>query len=274
VNADMKKSPLRTALVTLAVSLFVVNAGAQPTSELIQKLGDSGDFRVRVQAALELGKTHGTPSRLALEDALDDENAAVRAAAAAALKVMRDPAALPALQRHEEDASAAVRAQIKSSEEALAGGNAPRAAAKPDVLVQVGKIRSGAPTTSGQVLEDVARTSKQKLRELPGVAVMEESKESASRRDVPVVMVTGRVKQLEESREGSSVVYLASVEFVLHKMPGQSIKGVVSGSARASGAVAEMTNARAMADLRKSALDAAIDSAVRRAPQALRAAAQ
>jgi hypothetical protein len=125
------------------------------------------------------------------------------------------------------------------------------------------------------MLEDVARTSKQKLRELPGVAVVEEVKPpGVQRHDVPVVMVTGRVKQLEESREGSSVVYLASVEFVLHKMPGQSIKGVVSGSARASGSANEMGSPRAIADLRKSALDAAIDSAVRRAPQALRAAAQ
>jgi len=271
----MKMSHLRTALVTLALSLSVVRAGAQPTSELIQKLGDGADFRVRVQAALELGKTRGSSSRVALEEALDDENAAVRAAAAAALKVMHDPAALPALQRHDDDPSAAVRAQIKTSMEALSGGSAPHGAQKPDVIVQVGKIRSGASTTTGQVLEDVARTSKQKLRELPGVAVVDESKEPpTTRRDVPVVMVTGRVKQLEESREGSSVVYLASVEFVLHKMPGQSIKGVVSGSARASGSAGEMNSARAMADLRKSALDAAIDSAVRRAPQALRAAAQ
>jgi HEAT repeat protein len=274
VIANMKMSPLRTALVTLALCFSVAQAEAQPTSELIQKLGDGADFRVRVQAALELGKTHGAASRVALEGALDDENAAVRAAAAAALKVMHDAAALPALQRHADDASAAVRAQIKNSVEALAGGSAPPTAQKPEVIVQVGKIRSGA-STSGQVLEDVARTSKQKLRELPGVAVVDESKEApTSRRDVPVVMVTGRVKQLEESREGSSVVYLASVEFVLHKMPGQSIKGVVSGSARASGSAGEMSSARAMADLRKSALDAAIDSAVRRAPQALRAAAQ
>jgi hypothetical protein len=271
----MKMSPLHTALVTLALCFSVAQAGAQPTSELIQKLDDGADFRVRVQAALELGKTHGSAARVALEEALDDENAAVRAAAAAALKVMRDPAALPALQRHADDASAAVRAQIKSSMDALAGGSAPRPVQKPEVLVQVGKIRSGASATSGQVLEDVARTSKQKLRELPGIAVVEESKEQpTTRRDVPVVMVTGRVKQLEESREGTSVVYLASVEFVLHKMPGQSIKGVVSGSARASGSAGEMSSAQAKADLRKSALDAAIDSAVRRAPQALRAAAQ
>jgi plasmid stability protein len=271
----MKRSLARTALVTLALSVSVAVAGAQPTSDLIQKLDQGADFRVRVQAALELGKTRGAASRAALEAALDDENSAVRAAAAAGLKVMKDPAAIPALLRHDSDSSAAVRSQIKSSIEALSGGSAPKAVQKPDVFVQVGKIGSGATATSGQMLEDVARTSKQRLRELPGVAIVEELKTpQTQRRDVPVVMVTGRVKQLEESREGSSVVYLASVEFVLHKMPGQSIKGVVSGSARASGSAAEMGSARAKADLRKSALDAAIDSAVRRAPQALRAAAQ
>jgi HEAT repeats len=273
----MKKSLFRTALATLALTLSVVRAEAQPTSDLIQKLDQGTDFRVRVQAALELGKTHGEPSRLALEAALDDENAAVRAAAAAALKVMRDPTALAALYRHEGDASASVRAQIKSSIEALAGGTAPARAEqqKPDVVVQVGKMRSASTVTSGQILEDAAQTSRQKLRELPGVAVVDEGKEpGAGRRDVPVVMVTGRVKQLEQSREGTSVVYLASVEFVLHKMPGQSIKGVVSGSARASGSANEMGSPRAIADLRRSALEAAIDSAVRRAPQALRAAAK
>jgi hypothetical protein len=87
-------------------------------------------------------------------------------------------------------------------------------------------------------------------------------------------MVTGRLKQLEESREGTSIVYLASIEFVLHKMPGQTIKGVVSGSARASGSADEVATVQGLADLRRAALEAAIDGAMRRAPQALRAAAQ
>ncbi|HEX7671643.1 MAG TPA: hypothetical protein VF395_18750, partial [Polyangiaceae bacterium] len=119
------------------------------------------------------------------------------------------------------------------------------------------------------------RQSKQRLRELPGIAVFDEGKEPPlARRSLPVVMVTGRVKQLEQSREGTSVIYLASIEFVIHKMPGQTIKGVVSGSARASGSVEEMNTIGALADLQRSALEAAIDSAVRHAPQALRAAAQ
>src|SRR5262245_42335090 len=135
----MKRRFARSALVLLALC-FPVAAGAQPTSDLIQKLDQGADFRVRVQAALELGKTRGSASRAALEAALDDENSAVRAAAAAALKVMKDPSAIPALLKHDSDPSAAVRAQIKNSVEALSGGGAAPPVQKPEVLVQVGKI--------------------------------------------------------------------------------------------------------------------------------------
>jgi hypothetical protein len=230
-----------------------------------------------VQAALEIGKTKGRTSRLALEAALEDENAAVRAAAAAGLKVMGDAAAIPALERHNGDSSPPVRAQIKSSMDALRLGNdqsGGQGAGKTEVVVQVGKIRGGASVTTGAMLEDFARTSKLRLRELPGVAVFEEGKQPTGRRNIPVVMVTGSLKQLEQSRQGTNVTYLASVEFVLHKMPGQTIKGVVSGSARASSSVEEANTIAALADLQRSALEAAIDSAVRRAPEALRAAAQ
>jgi hypothetical protein len=57
-------------------------------------------------------------------------------------------------------------------------------------------------------------------------------------------------------------------------MPGQTIKSVVSGSARASGSASSISDRRAMADLRRTALEAAIESAVSRAPQALKAAVE
>lgn len=266
---------LRSALLALALAAVVQGAAAQPLGDLLQKVSSAPDFRVRVQAALELGKTKSRASRIALETALDDENAAVRAAAAAGLKVMRDPGAIAALEKHEGDSSPAVRAQIKNSIETLRLADGPgKVEEKPDLVVQVGKMRSSG-TASGGVLEDVARASKIRLRELPGVAVVDEGDEpTPARKHIPTVMVTGRVKQLEASRDGASMTYRASIEFVLHKMPGQTIKGVVTGSARASGAVSGEDSARSMADLRKSAIEAAVESAVRRAPQALRAAAQ
>lgn len=272
------KRLIGSALFLVALAAGSPSAGAQPLGDLIQKLSQGADFRVRVQAALEIGKTKGRTSRLALEAALDDENAAVRAAAAAGLRVMGDPAAIPALERHNGDSSPPVRAQIKTSTEALRLGSdstGSESAEKTDVLVQVGKIRGGASATTVAVLEDFARTSRQRLRELPGIAVFDEGKQpTGARRHIPIVMVTGSLKQLEQSRQGTSVTYLASVEFVLHKMPGQTIKGVVSGSARASSTVEEANTIAALADLQRSALEAAIDSAVRRAPEALRAAAQ
>ena len=168
-----------------------------------------------------------------------------------------------------------MRSQIKTTLTALRSGDSGngKASEKPEVFVQMGKIGSGAATT-GAMLDDVARTSREKLRELPGVAIVDEGADRPMRRDVPLVMVTGRVKKLEQSREGANVVCSAAIEFVLHKMPGQTIKGVVSGSARASGSADEIYDARTLADLKRSALEAAIDSAVRRAPPALRAAAQ
>jgi hypothetical protein len=265
------KRALGLGLLALLLSASTPALSAPPLSDLLQKLSRGPDFRVRVSAALQLGKTKSAIARSALETALDDENAAVRAAAAAALKVIGDPTAINALARHENDGSAAVRSQIKTSLAALKAGDSGSARAeKPEVQVQLGKIGSGAPT-SGAMLDDVARTSREKLRELPGVAIVDEDR---ARRDVPLVMVTGRVKKLEQSREGGTVVCSAAIEFVLHKMPGQTIKGVVSGSAKASGSVDEVYDARSLNDLKRSALEAAIDSAVKRAPPALRAAAQ
>jgi len=269
------KRTLRTALFAVALAALVNGASAQPLGDLLQKVSSAPDFRVRVQAALELGKTKGRAARIALESALDDENAAVRAAAAAGLKVMRDPQAIVALEKHETDSSPAVRAQIKNSIETLRLADSPgKAEEKPELVVQVGKMRSS--NANGAVEETVARASKIHLRELPGIAVVDEGDEpTPARRHIPTVMVTGRVKQLEASRDGASMTYRASIEFVLHKMPGQTIKGVVTGSARASGAVSSGEDgARSIADLRKSAIEAAVESAVRRAPQALRAAAQ
>jgi hypothetical protein len=273
------KHALGSALLVVALSLSTSPGSAQPLGDLVHKVSQGSDFRVRVQAALELGKTKGRVSRLALEAALDDENAAVRAAAAAGLKVMGDTQALAALVRHEGDSSPAVRAQIKNSEDSLRKADAPKPDVKTEVFVQLGKIRSGGAngTSGGTVLEDVARASKLRLRELPGIALVDDDYEppapskSKSKKGLPTVMLTGSVKRLEQSSDGSSMTYLASVEFVLHKMPGQTIKGVVSGSARASGSVGGQES---IADLRRSAIEAAVESAVRRAPQALRAAAQ
>ena len=107
--------PRRAALASLFL-LLASPALAQPAlDELIGQLRDSKDFRVRVQAALQLGKSIDPAAFAPLVAALDDDNASVRAAAVAALEQFGDARAIAPLKEHRLDRSAPVRKQIKAS---------------------------------------------------------------------------------------------------------------------------------------------------------------
>jgi hypothetical protein len=269
----------RRALLSLAVLLSVSSALATPgLDELVEQLKSASDFRVRVSAALQLGKSLTGDAAQPLEAALGDSNASVRAAAAAALKNLGDQAALPALKAHRSDRSEAVRAQvaaaIKSLEEERLTGP------KPKVLIKIGMMKNGSGVKSKKIESELADSSRRKLGELPGVRVLAadgsglattgQGKPSA----VPMVMVTGNVSELKALREGRSIIYSASVEYVLHSMPEQAIAAKVSGRASATATERDAEDASVLAEIRRSVLEAAIASAVRRAPPALQAAAR
>ncbi len=263
--------PRRTALVSL-ISLVAAPVLGKPGNleELIGQLRDGKDFRVRVQAALQLGKSMSPDAFSPLVGALDDDNASVRAAAVAALESLGDTRAIEPLKEHRLDRSEAVRKQIKST---LAELEAQAQQTKPKVLVKLGSMRNSSGVKSKRVESDLAQASRQKLNELPGVKVLLEGDDGTGKK-TPVVMVTGSVEQLKASREGSSIVYTAKVEYILHSMPEQSIAAKVSGSASAQASEQEANDQTRSAQLRKEVLEAAIASALRRAPPALIAAAR
>jgi len=270
----------RRALLTLALLCTVSSALATPgLDELVEQLKNASDFRVRVSAALQLGKSLTGDAARPLEAALDDSNASVRAAAAAALKNLGDQAALVALKAHRSDKSEAVRAQvaaaIKSLEEERITGS------KPKVLIKLGIMKNGSGVKSKKIESELADSSRRKLAELPGVRVLaadgsgpssEPSSGMPSR--VPMVMVTGNVSELTALREGRSIIYSARVEYVMHSMPEQAIAAKVSGRASATATEQDARDVAVLADLRRSVLEAAIASAVRRTPPALLAAAR
>lgn len=259
----------RTLLASLLLT-FATPAWAKPgLDELIGQLRDSKDFRVRVQAALQLGKSMDPAALAPLLAGLDDENASVRAAAVAALESLGDVRAINALREHRLDRSEAVRKQIKASLAELESQGLP----KPKLLVKIGIMRNGSGVKSKRIESELAQASRQKLGELPGVKVLVEGDDGAGRK-TPVVMVTGSVEALVASRSGSAIVYTAKVEYVVHTMPEQSIAAKVSGSASAQASEQEANDQVRSAQLRKDVLEAAIASALRRAPPALVAAAR
>jgi hypothetical protein len=264
----------RRSLLVLAILCAVTSAVATPSpglDELVAQLKDGPDFRVRVSAALQLGKSLTPEATAPLEAALDDTNASVRAAAAAALKNLGDQRALGSLREHRLDRSEAVRAQVKAAiaslEEERDNG------AKPRVQIQLGMMKNDSGVKSKRIETEMADSSRRKLSELPGVRVLAADGSSASSK-VPVVMVTGNVQELKASREGRSIRYSASVEYVLHTMPEQAIAAKVSGRASATASEQEAADSTKSAELRRTVLEAAIASALRRCPPALMAAAR
>jgi hypothetical protein len=268
----------RFGAALLAIVLMTVGASAAPSSvgDLSDRLKRSEDFRVRVQAALELGKTADPDALDPLVTALDDQNASVRAAAAAALEELGDPDAVPALKLKRLDPSENVRKQIRA---ALATFAAAAESGGPParLLVKIGSMKNQTTAKVARIEAELEKQSRKKLDELPGVEVLGPSADSgkeAEKKRLPVVMVSGHIQKLRASREGTEIVYSASVEYVLHTMPDQSIAARVSGSASGTLTQEEASDEGRASELRHQVLDAAIASAVRRAPKALLAAAR
>lgn len=262
----------RILCATLALVLLAGGAaGESELDSLIRNLTHGNDFRMRVQAALQLGKSGDTRATKPLTRALDDKNESVRAAAAAALKTLGDPDALPALRESRLDRSTAVRAQIKAAIASIE-----EQVREVKVLVQLGSVKNRSSAHSKEITDSMKNASQRSLRRISSVGVVgasEDVMKVAKRRKLPAVLLTGSVQKLEAEKDGRSLLYTAKVEYVVHRMPEQAIAGKVSGSASAEASAAEISDVRRHAKLRNDVLAAAVDSALRRAPPAILAAA-
>jgi hypothetical protein len=262
--------------VWLSVIAFVllsgVGAASPPLRELADKLKNGDDFRVRMTAALELGRLQDPNAIDPLVDALDDPNASVRAAAAAALEQIGDASAVPALKQKRLDRSDAVRRAVKS---AIITLEQPPDSRPTKVLVQIGPMKNRTNVKSNGIEAELDHESRKKLDELPGIEVLTgDTQQDSKKKRLPVVLVSGQIQKLRAVREGQDIVYMASVEYIVHTMPEQSIAAKVSGNATASLSQEEAKDQARATELRRQVLAAAIASALRGAPRALLAAAR
>lgn len=262
----------RFALVAVfLVSLSSSAIGGNDVTRLSRQLSQDKDFRMRVQAALELGKSADGRALQPLYKALRDPSAA-------ALKTLGDPAALPELAKHNGDENESVRRQVAGAIWALKAQKTRdedrRRYAK--VLVKLGKLHNGTNVSSSQALFAVKKASRSELDRLPGIAVLNASEDvegAAAAHRLPVVLLTGSIRQLDATKEGSEFVYSAAVDYVVHRMPDQSIVATVTGRAQARASEVEVRDRKRREALRLEVIDAAVASAIQRTPRALLAAA-
>lgn len=276
------RRPLRpVAALVLSAGLLLGTTTAAPVSaagsegsveRLTEKL-NSSDFRMRVQAALILGKTGDARALKALAQRLKDESVAVRAAAAAALGTLGDPAALPALRRAQDDSNSAVERRIAATIDVLEQRLRDQITQRRNAKVLVKFDRFDSRDESAEAVGAAAQASREALSKFPLIALLnptEDPQVASKRHDRPVIMMRASVRNLSATQEGSEMVISADVEFLVERFPGRAIMGRLSGNASVKSSV---DSSRERVKLQEEAVGAAVSSALSQSSQALLAAA-
>jgi hypothetical protein len=268
---------LRVFALALAVCLSLGAASAslaEDASVAQRDLARADDFRVRVSAALVLGRTHPPGAREALERALNDTHPSVRTAAAAALGTLGDGAAVPALERRLSTESAPnAKAQIQASIDQLRGASGAWQGAR--YVVQMGQMRNATNVRGDELTRVMHSAARSRIRSLQGVVFTEGNPNVlrlAGEKHLPVLTLDGSITQLTQARAGTNVTFRAQVEFAMRK--DQTLKGTLSGAATSYDSAQVLSNQARVAELQNDAVDGAVQSALRGADSGLSLAAK
>jgi len=265
----------------VCTSLACMTLGERHSIAQDRELTESADFRVRVQAALRLGKVGGPQARADLEKGLRDTHPAVRVACAVALGSMGDQAAVPALeQAMRSESLASVKTAMKDNVDKLrvaahagSGGSASGGGGDPvgpsveraKYVVQLGTMRNN--TGQRSDLDTVMRqVAKAKAGSIKNAVVLDSADAAvlkrASERKIPVLLVDGSLTRLSQStaRDGGIIVS-AQVDLSIRRVPQQTLKGMVSGNASASDDAHGSGN-KGIAELQNRAVNGAVESAM------------
>jgi hypothetical protein len=264
----MRRAASFLALVIVMLASSSVST-AQDFSSLKKDLASGSDFRLRVGAALALGRTHARAALEPLVEALDDPSPAVRVAAAAALGALGQKDASDALRTHiGRETSPAVRAQLES---ALAKLESARTEARAKYLVELGELRNLTGARGERLAAQFRGATRARAAAIPGVELVNDSSEGrreAASRKLPLLLLDGVLNNLSQGRDGERTIVSAQVEYIFRKIPEHALTGSVRGTARAL-ETAKLVDPDRVAQLELQALEGAVESAMRGAPDVM-----
>jgi hypothetical protein len=203
----------------MAALLIAPAVSADKVDDLARSLRMDPSFKVRVQAALLLGKLGDKAGTDALIKALTDENKSVRAVAAQSLGKLGGPAAtgaLRALLQREQDSF--VTAQAKLALSSLEDqDNKER-----KVFVTVGSFSGGVKLADANILGLLQASLKQALQKIPQVTFKADAQAKGHGKNPPVgFLVDGNVSRLEEAfGEGETS---CEIKLMVARWPSKSI---------------------------------------------------
>ncbi len=258
------------ALAVLLASAICFADGR--TDYLTRMLRESSQFRVRVQAALTLGEIGDHASVPVLVEALEDEEAAVRIAALAALARIGDPSALEPVRARTRDRSADVKSQARTTLRTLQA-IAQRAASAPVPPPPAEQARfyiglGGMGNRAGVRGDEAKRLLRQYLQAEVGAAsavVVTPDDETPAvtskvlkQRRLTGYWIDGSITKL--ARENG--VVRADISLMVMTNPGRDLRMMLSGSASVS--TSGQTTTAVETELQNQALKGAATGVVRR----------
>lgn len=255
---------LRAALIVSCLTL------ASHSVAQDRELAESPDFRVRVQAALRLGRS-GPSARPDLENGLRDAHPGVRVACAAALGSIGDPASIPALERamrgetyptvknamKETIDKLQAIANVKSSPTSLAGAR---------YVLQLGAMKNLSGVRADDLDGVMRNAARAKAGTIKDAVVVDGSDPTvvkrATEKRIPVLQVDGNLIKLTTTSNDGATVVSAKVDMSIRKLPGQTLTGTVSGSSSGSNGT-RVSSEQGMLDLQNRVVGGAVESALR-----------
>lgn len=239
-------------LVAAIATVFAVLIAAQvcwggKVEDLSKALLTDPSFKVRVQAALLLGKLGEKAGTDALIKALDDENKSVRAVAAQSLGKLGDApaaAALKALLARERDSF--VSTQIKIALSALED----QEVKDRNIFVTLGPFTGGVKAADSALLALLQSSLQQSLKKLPKLTFAPDAPASRERGRTSHVgfLIDGNVARLEEvsSGSGGSAETNCEIKIMVARWPSRSVILWTSAGAAVQGGrrEADKLNAR------------------------------
>lgn len=225
-------------------------ATADKVDDLVRQLRRDPDYKVRLSAALNLGKIGDPRAVPALTEALRDSDKTVRGVAAAALGKLVDrrvpakerAAAIAELERVlRADPDAFVRSQARKSYDILKnlGDGAPSTAPAAGIYVEVGPM-SDSTRQGGPKLLTAMRTTISKTIRSKGTDLVTEwpSGRSPTKADLSragtraAYYVDGTLTTLDVKKTGSMAEVTCNVSLVLATYPDKAMFGFLKGGAQ------------------------------------------
>lgn len=226
----MSTRPIR-ALVVALLLIAAAPASADRIDDLTRTLMQDASYKVRVQAALVLGKLNDRRAVPALMQALHDENETVRGVAATSLGRIGDKSAANALQvSATSDASEFVRSQARKALELVAGGGAmvaapPKAGARFYVAIDFSSAGKGGAEYGKLVRDALAK----ELQKLPTVTLSvsgsgKPSRDLLASKHLQGFVVDGTIQRLSSTPSGGTQTIDCDLKAFVATFPERSIK--------------------------------------------------